>query len=159
MKKKGKIGNFFRGVLFYGGWTLVILTVICGLVGSAGDFDWPNSLPMTLGISFAIPGLIMVIVESAWDNDIRARTWHTIAEGVFEGVEYSCSYESKRSGAIAHSYTTKEIAHTIVYFADGRTCILCNCRYTMTDPRGSYIVVQANGNEQYKIVATYPPRP
>ncbi|MFA6604196.1 MAG: hypothetical protein WCT10_05190 [Patescibacteria group bacterium] len=99
-----------------------------------------------LDIALTLSGAIFVIVtlaSSGGESSDRtekklAADWQEVAQGVFDRVEYV------PRGRYHH-------LATVVYYDDGRACVLTDAVHDIDFPRGTKIVVERNKLYDYRI--------
>ena len=73
-----------------------------------------------------------MVVLLVWAFTKDADKWDPVAEGVFDHIEYG-------------RY------HSVIYFDDGRTCLMRDWRVNMVHPKGTRLKISRNGIGQYRL--------
>ncbi len=79
-----------------------------------------------------------------------ANTWETLAEGVYDHVEYGYYEYSRRSGAMVHHTSHYKMEVTAIYLEDG-SCFTGSGRADAPFPKGTKIRVLRSGNDRIRI--------
>ena len=110
---------------------------------SAGKF-----LAVLLIGSFGV--LIWLAVSEQQEKQRLAAAWTVAAEGVYDRAEYGTNVRAE-STSHGGSYEVRQ-PFTVVYFDDGRTCVMKGVQYSLPFPKGTFIVIRRNGLGEYVIV-------
>ncbi|MFA6604195.1 MAG: hypothetical protein WCT10_05185 [Patescibacteria group bacterium] len=99
-----------------------------------------NCDPSAVGFcAVFLGGFIALIVTMGMQYEEGLVTWHRVAQGAFDRAEYVPSTD--------HRLTT------IIHFDDGQVCVLTNETHSIGFPRGAKIVIERNGEHNYRIKA------
>ncbi|GEM_PF-2101390 len=123
---------------------LVMLLVPLGVVAMKEGGIW---LAVTIVDGLAA---ILFLILSEKEGNRLAEEWIVVASGIYHHVVYGKHTESRRSGAMVHTTHYYEMKVTVLYFTDGRTCVLGG-RRDIDFPSGTNVRVIENGLGQRKI--------
>lgn len=109
---------------------------------------WGLAIVMLMYLGFAGLGLYWARKERE-----RSRTWTCIKEGICIGVSTAHRTYRKRSGAMAHTTTTRHVVYHTLHFADGG---ILEVKDVQRPAIGLKIRVYKNGLSDYRIEMTSP---
>lgn len=89
---------------------------------------------------------------AAWDETKKSKVWTLVAEGIYDRVEYGSFEYTTRGGAMVRVTRHHVMEVTVVYFNDGRTCVMEE-RHDMPFPKGASVRILENGMSRRKIEA------
>ncbi len=89
-----------------------------------------------------VPILTAVLLYMLWMNK-QSKKWKLETEGEYDHAVYGEKEAKRRTGAMVHTTHTYIIERTVVFFTDGRTCVLRGW-IDMAYPKGTKLKIYKN---------------